>query len=111
MTSKDDLLNAYAQGWVQGNPAAILQACTPDYQFVDNGTRIARSEFDAYLTRLKNDLAVTSDPFMEISKVVTHDLGDVKVACCYWTVLGTEISGTGLILVENGGVSFEEVSY
>ena len=111
MTTRETHLNTYAQGWVKGDPEVILQACAPEYQFVDNGNPVLRSRFATYLTELKSQLGMTSDPFMEISNVVAREIGDLTVACCYWKILGTEIAGTGLIVVESDGVSFEEVSY
>ncbi|ATJ82432.1 nuclear transport factor 2 family protein [Halomonas beimenensis] len=112
-----DHLGAYAEGWTKGDADTILGAVTEDYRFDDpNAGVISRDELSRYLSELKETVrslrgGQLSDPFMELSEVVTQEAEDGLTAWCWWAVPGTDIQGGGLIKVGPGGVRSEVITY
>ena len=112
-----DYLTAYAEGWTKGDAAAILRSVSADYTFDDpNAGKIAKTEFSNYLEKFKETVrslrgGSLSEPFMELSEVVTREDQDILTAWCWWTVRGTDLQGSGLIKVGAAGVRSERISY
>jgi hypothetical protein len=97
--SRADHLGAYAGGWTNGDPAAILAATADGYVFDDpNAGAIAKGDFAAYFAELKETLD-------------TNDDGGVLTAWCWWSFPGTDIQGSGLLKVSDDGVVSERLTY
>jgi hypothetical protein len=115
--SSADHLGAYAGGWTNGDPAAILAATADGYVFDDpNAGRIAKADFDAYFAQLKDtvDAIRGGKPeknFMDLTEVVTHEADGVVTAWCWWSIPGTDIQGSGLLKVSDDGVVSERITY
>lgn len=115
--SSADHLGAYAGGWTNGDPAAILAATADGYVFDDpNAGRITKADFGAYFAELKNtvDAIRGGKPqtnFMDLTEVVTHEADGILTAWCWWSIPGTDIQGSGLLKVNDDGVVSERITY
>jgi hypothetical protein len=115
--SAGDYLGTYAEGWTNGASDTILSAAADSF-FVDDpdAGKIAKADLAKYLDGLK-ELAASirgSDydgPFMDLTEVVTKEEDGVLTASCWWAIPGTEIQGSGLIKVGDGGVLSERLAY
>ncbi len=112
-----EFLNAYAEGWTNGDSDTILGATSEAFVFDDpNARRVSKGDFKAFFAGLKEAVATIrgdgyEGPFMELSEVLTKDDGDGLTASCWWEIPGTNIRGSGLIKVENDGVVSELIAY
>lgn len=112
-----EFLNAYAEGWTNGDSDTILGATSESFVFDDpNARRVSKGEFKAFFAGLKEAVATIrgdgyEGPFMELSEVLTKDDGDRLTASCWWEIPGTNIRGSGLIKVANDGVVSELIAY
>jgi hypothetical protein len=97
-------LGQYAEGWTTGDTARILDSAAPGFVFTDPDGAVPKATFPAYHARFKEQAA----PTMNITGVVTYEVGDKLLACCYWEA--GQIRGTGLITVGNDGVEREDVA-
>ena len=110
-------LSTYAQGWAKGDANTILKATAADYTFDDpNFGVVSKNSLSSYLSELKETVASlcsgrVPDPFMELSEVLTQEVGGVLTAWCWWVIPGTEIKGSGLIKVGPTGVRSEVITY
>ena len=115
--SSSDHLGAYAGGWTNGDSAAILAAVADGFVFDDpNAGRIAKSDLAAYFTQLSEAVDAIRDGapqvnFMDLTEVVTHEEDGVLTAWCWWSIPGTDLQGSGLIKVGDGGVVSERITY
>ncbi len=108
---KQELLQKYAEGWMTGNCAQILEATSPGYYFHDpEKGKITRDEFAAYFTAFAAALGC-GEPFMDIKGVLVEEVGQSLVATCYWEAgTHTRVRGTGQIKVSADGVESEQVA-
>ncbi len=98
-----EYLSNYAEGFCELNATKIRAATAPDYQLVGGDGHVAR----------RDDLEVEVAALlghgtaMEISDVATSELDDGKLmAWCLWKV-GSDIVGSGRIIVGTNGVESE----
>ena len=95
----------------------ILSVASDSFYFDDpNGGKIAKAEFAAYFTGLKEAVASIrggdyEGNFMDLSEVVTNEDSGILTAWCWWAIPGTDIRGSGLIKVGNDGVASEIIAY
>jgi hypothetical protein len=101
---KSQLLGEYAEGWATGDTGKILAAAAPDFVFTDPDGPVRRERFEEYHGGFKAE----NGPTMDLSGVVTYEVGEKLVACCLWQAGG--VRGTGLITVGESGVEREDVS-
>ena len=78
--------------------------------------QVSRDGFEAYFADLSRRLDVVrggpaGDKFLELANVVTSDEGDTLTAWCWWSYVDTPIQGSGLIVVDGGGVVSERLAY
>ena len=110
-------LGTYAEGWTKGDADLILKAAAESYAFDDPNTGvISKNEFSSYLAGLKETVSslragAQLGTFMEISEVLTDEKDGVLTAWCWWSIMGTEIKGSGLIKVGAEGVRSEVIAY
>ena len=115
--SRADHLGAYAGGWTNGDPAAILAATADGYVFDDpNAGAIAKGDFAAYFAELKEMLDTirgdtAQQTFIDLTEIATNDEGGVLTAWCWWSFPGTDIQGSGLLKVSDDGVVSERIAY
>ena len=119
--TRGEYLGQYAEGWTQGDPDIIMRACAPSYQMVDPEypLPIPLTRFVTYLANLKeaSEAAARSkgdpatQPFMELTEVVTQDDGHTLTAWCWWKIPGNGLEGSGLIKVTDQGVLSEKLAY
>lgn len=113
---KGQHLQAYAGGWVGGDAEAILGAVADSFVFHDPAGAVAKANFAAYFTKLKDDVGKAGGnqpgtPFLEISEVVTNEAEGVLTAWCWWRYSGTDVGGSGLIKVGDQGVTSEHITH
>jgi hypothetical protein len=115
--SAADYLGMYAEGWTNGNADTILKAISDEFVLDDpNDGKITKNEFSEYLDRVKETVKSLldgnlSEPFLELSEVVTQEVDGEITAWAWWTYPGTGIKGSGLIKVGSEGVRSEVLTY
>ena len=119
--SRGDYLGQYAEGWAQGDPNKIMEACAPSYQMVDPKfpRPILLRDFAPYFDSLQHQAEASArseghlptHPFMELTEVVTQDDGHTLTAWCWWKIPGNGLEGSGLIKVTDQGVVSEKLAY
>jgi len=113
----EDHLAKYAEGWSKGDANLILAAAHDNYVLDDpNVGQIAKEDFDGYLQQLKEIVAEVRGngverPFMELSDVATRQDAGTLTAWCWWAIPGTALEGSGLIKVDERGVTHERLAY
>ena len=112
-----DYLGKYAEGWRAGDADAIVGSLADDYVLDDpNAGEITKAGFVDYMGGLKEIVAsargsISSEPFMTITEVVTHEQDGVLTGWCWWEILGTSIKGSGLIKANASCVISERLTY
>ena len=119
--TRGDILSQYAEGWIQGDAAKIMAACAPAYQIYDPdlASSIGLLDFAAYFGKLKDSAEASArseghpvtQPFLELTEVVTQDDGHTLTAWCWWKIPGNGLEGSGLIKVTDQGVVSEKLAY
>ena len=115
--SAADYLGKYAEGWTNGDVDTILNAVSDEFVLDDpNDGKITKNEFSEYLDRVKETVRSSldgnlSEPFLELSEVVTQEDDGEITAWAWWTYPGTGINGSGLIKVGSEGVRSEVLTY
>ena len=113
MPTRLEYIQAYAKGWTEGDAKAILAACSPNYLLDDPHERhpVQRHRFEAYFAKLVKEVSRTKldQPFMEITDVLLN--ADHSLVSAWWMILGTEVEGSGLIVVSDQGVESEKLAY
>ena len=115
--SAADHLGTYAEGWIKGDADILTKALADEYTFDDpNAGKIPKSNMAEYMAGFKEEIASlrggdSSEPFLEVSELVTQEEGDSLTAWCWWSVPGTEMKGSGLIKVGPEGVRSEVITY
>ena len=83
---------------------------------IPNAGRIAKEDFAAYFAQFKETVdeirGGTPQPnFMDLTEVVTSEEDGILTAWCWWSVPGTDIQGSGLLKVSDGGVISERLAH
>ena len=93
-----------------------MESLDAGFQLDDpNGGMISKSGFSEYFlgfqAQVQSIRGQSSDPFMEVSEIITQEDENVLTAWVWWAVPGTPIQGSGLIKVGNNGVLSERLAF
>ena len=115
--SAADRLEAYAEGWTNGDADKLVGSLSDWYVLDDpNEGHITKANFADYIAGMKEAVASMrgedySGPLMELTEVTTREDGDILTAWCCWLIPGTTLQGAGLIKVGDDGVQSEKLTY
>ncbi len=111
MTTEQEFLGAYAEGWTKGDVDKILDACAPNFRFGDpNQGAIGLAAFRDYFAGFKKQVGEAEGTFMDLTGIAAYEVGDKLIACCTWrTGTRKDVVGNGLIVVGPNGVEREDV--
>jgi hypothetical protein len=115
--SAADRLEAYAEGWTNGDADKLVGSLSDWYVLVDpNEGHITKPDFANYLAGMKEAVASMrgedySGPFIELTEVTTREDDGILTAWCWWSIPGTTLQGAGLIKVGDDGVQSEKLTY
>jgi hypothetical protein len=114
MSKRKEMLKEYLAGFQSMDPERSLRAAAPDFYILDGALEVpvSRARFPEYMLgwdeRMK---AIGGTGSYEVSDEVVQDLNDCLLRWAWWKFIGTEIEGSALVKVTDGGVAYAKFAY